>query len=288
MKPRCLRGAAILAAAVLLTSLWPATAEAQRRRVVRTAPSRQVVVLGAYYRPLFYDPFFYDPWYPSRYGWYPYAYQRGYNEASVRIQIEQRDAEVFVDGYYAGRVDDFDGVFQRLRLEPGEHEIQVFLAGHRPASEKVYLQPAGSFNIRSTLEPLAAGEAEPLRPAPAPRPSVGTDDANRPPLRGPRRDGRDRDPRVPPGRAPRGADDTAAGIRSEFGSVTFQVQPADAEVFIDGERWQGPRADEALVVQLAPGRHRIEVRKDGYRAFTSEVDVTVGQSVPLNVSLPRQ
>ena len=50
-----------------------------------------------------------------------------------------RDAEVYVDGYYAGDVDDFDGTFQRLRVEPGEHEIEIYKDGFRPFRQKVYL-----------------------------------------------------------------------------------------------------------------------------------------------------
>jgi hypothetical protein len=48
----------------------------------------------------------------------------------------------------------------------------LFLAGHRTAEQKVYLQPGGTFRIRHTMEPLAAGEAAPARPTPAPRPSA--------------------------------------------------------------------------------------------------------------------
>ena len=59
-----------------------------------------------------------------------YAYGR---PSSLRLQISPRDTEVFVDGYYAGIVDDFDGFIQRLHLEPGEHTIQLYLTGHRTA-----------------------------------------------------------------------------------------------------------------------------------------------------------
>jgi hypothetical protein len=286
VKPPSLRTAAALSLVVLLAALWPVEAQAQRRGVVRVAP-RPVVVVGAYYRPLyydpfFYDPFFYDPWYRGRYGWYPYGYQRGYAyaDASVRLRVTPREAEVFVDGYYAGIVDDFDGTFQRLHLEPGDHEIQLYLAGHRPVSQKVYLQPGRTFDIRLTMEPIAAGEPEPVRPAPSAR-AAAAREGQRVPAPG-------RDPRVPRGREPRPPVDPATGVGSEFGSITFQVQPADAEVLIDGERWQGPRADEALVVQVAAGRHRVEIRKDGYQPFTSEVEVASGQTLPINVSLPRQ
>ena len=67
----------------------------------------------------------------------------------------------------------------------------------------------------------------------------------------------------------------------------IRVQPADADVLIDGERWRGPGNDDYLVVQVTDGRHRIEARKDGYQPYTTEVDVRGGESVPLNISLPR-
>lgn len=58
------------------------------------------------------------------YGWFPpFAHGRPYS--SLRLQIAPRDTEVFVDGYYAGLVDDFDGTFQRLTLDAGPHRIEI-------------------------------------------------------------------------------------------------------------------------------------------------------------------
>lgn len=107
---------------------------------------------------------------------YPYPYGLAYDvSSSLRLQAEPREAEVYIDGYYAGTVDEFDGVFQRLRIEPGEHEIELYLPGHRSFQRKLYLQPGRTFRIHHTMERLAAGEAEPVKPAPlAPPP------ANRP------------------------------------------------------------------------------------------------------------
>ena len=43
----------------------------------------------------------------------------------MRFDVKPNDASVYVDGYYAGVVDDFDGAFQRLRTAPGGHEIEL-------------------------------------------------------------------------------------------------------------------------------------------------------------------
>src|SRR5436190_3928318 len=71
-----------------------------------------------------------------------------------------------------------------------------------------------------------------------------------------------------------------------FGSVAITARPADADVYIDGERWVSTDTGTALVVQLAPGRHTIELRAPGRRAFSTVVDVRRGETTPLNVSLP--
>jgi len=46
-----------------------------------------------------------------------------------------------VDGYYVGVVDDFDGVFQRLRLEPGPHHLEIRLAEYDDLSVDVMIHP---------------------------------------------------------------------------------------------------------------------------------------------------
>jgi hypothetical protein len=263
--------AGLIAAAVLL----PSSADAQIRRGPRVV-TRATVVIGAghYYRPFFYDPWYPSYWYPSPYYYGGYYYR---DSASLRLQVTPRQAEVFVDGYYAGVVDDFDGSFQRLNLEPGEHEIQLFLPGYRPIIQRIYLQPHGTFRVRQTMEPLGPGEAQPPRPA-GPPPSQGV--APRP-----RAQGQGQGP-AGPARGSRAVEPSGVPA-GDYGTLAIRVQPGDADIVIDGERWQGTSGDERLVVQLAPGAHRIEVRKDGYREFTTDVNIRPGETAPLNVSLAR-
>jgi len=59
--------------------------------------------------------------------WYhAYGYYRGYayhptelHTGFLRLKVRPRQAQVFVDGSFVGVVNEFDGVFQRLRLEEG-------------------------------------------------------------------------------------------------------------------------------------------------------------------------
>ena len=243
--------------------------------------------VGAYY----VDPYWlYDPWfgygYPYPIGGYPYPY-RYYNDpgGSVRVEVKPNNAEVYVDGYYAGIVDDFDGTFQRLRVPPGEHEIALHLDGYRGVRQKVYLRPAHTFRLKSTMEKLPAGEQPEARPQPVNPPQAG---APQPPMYPPQgrgamgRRGAQGPPQGgPPMERPRG------GEAATYGSLAIRVQPADAEILIDGEPWRGSEQNR-LIVDVAEGSHTVEIRKAGYRTYTTQVNVRRGETTPVNVSLRAQ
>lgn len=71
----------------------------------------------------------------------------------------------------------------------------------------------------------------------------------------------------------------------DFGTIALSFRPVDATVYIDGEAWASPTPGGPIVVQLLPGRHRVEVRSPNHRTFSRAIDVRPGQSTPLNVSL---
>ena len=54
------------------------------------------------------------------YGYPPYRYPLVARPGCVSVKPNK--AQVCVDGYYAGIVDDFDEVFQRLHTSPGAHD----------------------------------------------------------------------------------------------------------------------------------------------------------------------
>lgn len=63
------------------------------------------------------------------------------------------------------------------------------------------------------------------------------------------------------------------------------MQPGDATVIIDGERWAGPQGQERLVVEVAEGPHRVQIQKDGFETYSADLTVRRGEATPLNVSL---
>ncbi len=88
-----------------------------------------------------YYPYRHYGYYPPYYGYgsgYGSSYDRGYYgngpqlTGTLRVNVTPGHAQVFVDGYFVGSVDDFDGVSQRLRLEEGTHQIEIRADGSEP------------------------------------------------------------------------------------------------------------------------------------------------------------
>lgn len=214
---------------------------------------------------------------------YAYPYQFAGPESNVRLQITPKQAAVYIDGYFAGQVDQYDGVFQRLHVTPGQHELVVYLAGYHSIHEHLYLSPNATRKISAKMEPLRSGEPNDPVPVPTNPPVDQSQMAPRGQIQPPR-----------PGPGPRrGAafpppppDNAGPGPSSSVGTVAIRVQPAGTEILIDGERWSSPaRDDERLIVQLSEGRHVLTIHRPGYRDFSTDVVVRRGETTPVNVSL---
>ena len=82
-----------------------------------------------------------------------YAPGYGYDVGGIRLRIRPRDAQVFVDGAYAGLVDDFDGTFQQLRLEQGGHKIEIRMPGFEDLEMDVHVQPGRTITLQEDLRP---------------------------------------------------------------------------------------------------------------------------------------
>jgi hypothetical protein len=129
-----------------LVSLSPAAADAQ-------------VFFGGYH-PGYYPGYagFYDPFFWSAWGPYGYGFQDWRPQIRVKVEPEEigDDAAVYVDGHYAGVVDDFDG--WGVAVEQGPHTVTVFHEGYRTARFRVHVGEGQTIKLRHTLQALSAGE----------------------------------------------------------------------------------------------------------------------------------
>ena len=72
----------------------------------------------------------------------------------VALEVGPFDADVFVDGSYAGHVEDFDGSVQPLTLVAGTHRIEVQAPGYAPLVFDVTIQPGQVIPYRGDLRPF--------------------------------------------------------------------------------------------------------------------------------------
>jgi len=112
------------ALAVGFLGLTP-TASAQRRRVVIVGPR------------LFWGPF-----YP--YGYYPYPPSHmAANFGEVKIDTHQKDAAVYIDGGYAGKIKEA----KKFALRPGNHDVEL-----RDADGQTFFQEQVAVTVGQTTK----------------------------------------------------------------------------------------------------------------------------------------
>jgi hypothetical protein len=261
-----------------------------------------------YYSP--YYPYYYPYWGPYYwgYGYYPYysgfyfgagypyyggAYydddRRAYPHASgsVRLLVDPDKARVFVNGYYAGVVDDFDGLFQHLDLAAGVHDLKLQLEGYQTQRFRVYIAP--DQNVKIHFDMVKGSGESPSELA------VGDKEGAEAYMREAWRETRDRyeATRRAPERgqshgvtAPSDADrDRDQPPRTSPALLRLAVEPDDASVYVDGSFRGTARQSQRL--DLSPGRHRIEVVRPGYRTFERDVEIEADKPTDLNVTLEK-
>ena len=69
----------------------------------------------------------------------------------LKIAATPSRAAVFVDGQYAGHVDEFDGVGKAMLLTPGQHRLRIALPGYLPFDTMVDLRPQQKLKIQTDL-----------------------------------------------------------------------------------------------------------------------------------------
>ena len=147
---------------------------------------------GRYYSPYYYNPYYYYGGYPGYYGYgylyYPYTFGVGYGlysglgwnpyvgdpydpyysgsggysagiyntreQGNLKLKVKPRNAKVYVDGFFVGMVDEFDGAFQKLALNSGRHKVEVRAEGYETAEFDVLISPEQTVTFQGELKKL--------------------------------------------------------------------------------------------------------------------------------------
>jgi hypothetical protein len=101
---------------------------------------------------------YYDPFWYGGYGGYGYSgggggYSQSYRDTgSLRLKIKPREAQVFIDGYFVGTVDAFDGTFQRLNIDGGSHRVELKAEGFEPLEFEVLITPDETVTYKGEMK----------------------------------------------------------------------------------------------------------------------------------------
>jgi hypothetical protein len=110
-----------------------------------TALARGVVVFGPGFAPY--------GWYGPYYGMYPYGpYVAGPNTGVVKLDSKVKDAEVFVNGSYAGTV----GQLKTMMMRSGNYDISIRAPGRTPFEQQVYVVAGKTLKLQPDLRVQAS------------------------------------------------------------------------------------------------------------------------------------
>jgi hypothetical protein len=124
----------LLVLAAFAMTLAPMTASAMVRGFVVAGPG----FYGGYY-----SPYWGSYWGPAYAGPY-YAYP---NSGEVKLDTKVKDAQVFINGSYAGTTHEN----KTMRLRPGNYNIEIREAGQTPFAQQVYVAAGKTLHLHPVL-----------------------------------------------------------------------------------------------------------------------------------------
>jgi len=95
-------------------------------------------------------PAIYGGWYGPFWGpyWGPYGYRAYYpNSGEVKLDTKVKDAQVFVNGSYAGTTHEN----KTMHLRPGEYKLEIRENGQTPFAQKIYVAAGKTLHLHPEL-----------------------------------------------------------------------------------------------------------------------------------------
>jgi len=128
------KGLLIVAAALM--TLAPVSASAAVRGFVAVGRPYYGGWYGGWYAP-FWGPY-----------WGPYGYYYGYpNAGEVKLDTKVKDAQVFINGAFAGTTHEN----KTMHLRPGTYNIEIREADRTPFNQKVYVVAGKTLHLHPEL-----------------------------------------------------------------------------------------------------------------------------------------
>jgi hypothetical protein len=79
----------------------------------------------------------------------------------IKLEVTPDRAAVFVDGHFAGTVNQFRGAGRGMLVAPGKHHIKIDLVGYQPFETDVTLLAKQKITVKTNLAPGTFQQADP-------------------------------------------------------------------------------------------------------------------------------
>jgi PEGA domain len=79
----------------------------------------------------------------------------------IKLEVTPDRAAVFVDGHFAGTVNQFRGAGRAMLIAPGNHHIKIDLVGYQPFETDVTLLAKQKITVKTVLAPGTVQQADP-------------------------------------------------------------------------------------------------------------------------------
>ncbi len=79
----------------------------------------------------------------------------------IKLEVTPDRAAVFVDGHFAGTVNQFRGAGRAMLIAPGSHHIKIDLVGYQPFETDVTLLAKQKITVKTDLAPGTVQQADP-------------------------------------------------------------------------------------------------------------------------------
>jgi hypothetical protein len=132
---------ALLILGAVLTAAQPASAAVRFRGGFFVGPA---IRPWGWYAPYYYGP--YGPYAPfGPYGFYgPYGYP---NAGEVKLHTNVKDAQVFINGSYAGTA----GKLKTMWLRPNTYDLEIRAPDGAEFTERIYVVAGKTVNVHADL-----------------------------------------------------------------------------------------------------------------------------------------
>jgi formylglycine-generating enzyme required for sulfatase activity len=207
---------------------------------------------------------------------------------SISVRTDPKTADVDIDGGWP--VVPFG---DRVLLRPGDYRIRARLAGYAPAELKAKITEASNQQYALTLAKLP-GKLRIDVPAPA-RVTVDGKEVGQAPGEFELAAGKRAVQIAAERYQPFTADVEVTGLGKSqtfkpalvpgWGDVTIKSEPAGAQVLVNGEA----RGVTPLTTQIMAGNHPVELRMEGFKPWTTDVQVKANEPMslgPVKLGLP--